>query len=63
MPITSLQVASTITRFPFVLTYGVKSHLRPQLAYLASLGFEPQELRALVLARPQVLVRPPVTFS
>lgn len=49
------EVLGIITRFPFVLTYGVKSHLRPQVAFLLSLGVSQEELNGLILSRPQVL--------
>jgi hypothetical protein len=49
------QLVRTLVRFPHVLGYDVKGHLRPHLAYLASLGVEQEQLQDLVLCRPQVL--------
>ena len=49
------QVRTLVVRFPNVLGYDVKGHLRPHLAYLASLGVEQEQLQDLVLCRPQVL--------
>ncbi len=44
-----------LTRFPQVFSYSVKAHLRPQLAYLESLGVPHDELRDYVVARPLLL--------
>jgi hypothetical protein len=49
------EVGSVIRRFPAVLTYGVKSHLKPHLAYLTSLGLSHEELPGVIVARPYVL--------
>ncbi|GLI64647.1 hypothetical protein VaNZ11_007973 [Volvox africanus] len=48
-------VRALITRFPSILGMNVKGQLRPQVAYLASLGFSPETLPELVLSRPLVL--------
>jgi len=42
-----------LSRFPQVLSYNVKAHLMPQLAYLGSLGV--QDIPRLVRERPTVL--------
>jgi hypothetical protein len=49
------QVLQTLVRFPNVLGYDAKGHLRPHLAYLGSLGVPHEELLDLVLCRPHVL--------
>ncbi|GBF88026.1 hypothetical protein Rsub_00738 [Raphidocelis subcapitata] len=49
------QRAEVVRRFPQVLGYGVRSFLRPQLAFLKSMGVDEADLPALVMARPQVL--------
>ncbi|GIL73537.1 hypothetical protein Vretimale_5252 [Volvox reticuliferus] len=48
-------VRTLVTRFPSILGMNVKGQLRPQVAYLASLGFSPETLPELVLSRPLVL--------
>lgn len=48
-------VCKVLEKFPFVLGYGVKSHLAPHIAYLHSLGVTHEQLPRLVLQRPQVL--------
>ncbi|KXZ53346.1 hypothetical protein GPECTOR_7g1241 [Gonium pectorale] len=49
------QVVALVTRFPSILGMNVKGQLRPQLAFLASLGVPPEAVPGLVLARPLVL--------
>jgi hypothetical protein len=48
-------IRAQVTRFPQVFSFSVKAHLRPQLAYLSSLGVDPQQLRDYVVARPSLL--------
>ncbi|GLC45778.1 hypothetical protein PLESTB_001157000 [Pleodorina starrii] len=49
------EVRTLVTRFPSILGMNVKGQLRPQVAYLASLGFPQESLPELVLSRPLVL--------
>uniref|UniRef100_A0A7S0WTB5 Uncharacterized protein n=1 Tax=Chlamydomonas leiostraca TaxID=1034604 RepID=A0A7S0WTB5_9CHLO len=46
-------VQAVVSRYPAVFSYSVKGHLRPQLAYLTSLGV--QDVAAAVVARPMLL--------
>lgn len=48
-------IAAVLFRFPFVIGYGVKSHLIPQMHYLLSLGICKEDLPRLIEKRPQVL--------
>ncbi|PNH03552.1 hypothetical protein TSOC_010375 [Tetrabaena socialis] len=48
-------VRALVTRFPFILGMNVKGQLRPQLAYLSSLGVPAESMPELVLSRPLVL--------
>ncbi len=49
------QTRSVIRRLPAVLGMNVKGQLRPQLAFLASLGVPCEEMGRLVLQRPLIL--------
>ncbi|GAX83984.1 hypothetical protein CEUSTIGMA_g11409.t1 [Chlamydomonas eustigma] len=47
------ELKEVIVRCPYILSYNLQGHIKPQLAYLESLG-EPN-LRDLVVCRPEVL--------
>lgn len=53
--LTTHDVKALVTSFPVVLSYNVKAHLRPTLAYLISLGVSEEIVPQVVLARPLLL--------
>eukprot|EP00198_Chlamydomonas_reinhardtii_P004588 XP_001693924.1 mitochondrial transcription termination factor [Chlamydomonas reinhardtii] len=55
MHLSESQVRTVLTRYPSILNMNVKGQLRPQVAYLNSLGVGPESLPELVLSRPLVL--------
>ncbi|KAG2433769.1 hypothetical protein HXX76_008130 [Chlamydomonas incerta] len=55
MHLSESQVRTVLTRYPSILNMNVKGQLRPQVAYLQSLGVGPESLPELVLSRPLVL--------